>query len=373
VTVRSTWVRPRRRLFRRLVLLCPVVGLFFLAPTAVATPPAITVTISGVLGLDGWYQSSVTVDWLVQGETSSSGCDTVTLTAETPGTRITCTADNGGDQTSQSVTIKLDTTPPAAAAAAARVPDVNGWYNQPVTVSSSGTDATSGIASCSSAEYSGPDSAVAVVIGSCADNAGNSAPTSLSFKYDATAPTLSGLRTKPGYRTVDLMWKASSDTQIIEIVRTPGRNGAAQSVVFRGLAATYRDKRLTIGRRYRYRVTAFDDARNTSAQAVAVVATGALLSPEPGERITPNKPPRLTWVAVKRASYYNLQVMRNGKILSVWPARPSFQLRRTWLYKGHRYRLRPGVYHWYVWPGFGRTSAARYGRLLGSSKFVVSG
>jgi hypothetical protein len=30
------------------------------------------------------------------------------------------------------------------------------------------------------------------------------------------------------------------------------------------------------------------------------------------------------------------------------------------------------VYRWYVWPGFGRISAARYGRLLGSSTFVVA-
>ena len=365
-------VRPRRRLFRRLVVLWPVVGLLAFDPRAACVaPPEITVTITGVLGLNGWYPSNVTVDWQVDGETSSSGCDTVTLTADTPGTTITCTAANGGDQTIKSVTIKLDKTPPSAAATAERVPDSNGWYTQPLTVSSSGTDGTSGMASCSSAQYSGPDNAGAVVTGSCQDNAGNSAATSLSFKYDATAPTLTGLKTRAGNRTVELVWKKSGDVRVIEVVRTPGRNGAAETLVFRGLASKFRDKRLAVGRKYHYRVTGLDDARNKSERAVDIVATGALLRPRPGQRIAPTGPLTLHWVAVKRASYYNVQVTRNGKILSVWPTRSGFQLRRTWVYKGHRYRLRPGVYHWYVWPGFGRLTAGDYGRLLGSSTFVV--
>jgi hypothetical protein len=29
------------------------------------------------------------------------------------------------------------------------------------------------------------------------------------------------------------------------------------------------------------------------------------------------------------------------------------------------------VYHWYVWPGFGRLSVAKYGNRLGGSTFVV--
>jgi hypothetical protein len=59
-------------------------------------------------------------------------------------------------------------------------------------------------------------------------------------------------------------------------------------------------------------------------------------------------------------------------VLSAWPVRASFQLPRSWVYNGRRYRLRPGVYRWYVWPGIGRISANRYGALLGSSSFVVS-
>ena len=103
-----------------------------------------------------------------------------------------------------------------------------------------------------------------------------------------------------------------------------------------------------------------------------IVATGALLSPVPRARISLKSLPRLDWTPVKRASYYNLQLIHGRKVLSAWPVRPGFQLRRTWIYKGRRYRLRPGVYRWYVWPGIGRISAGRFGRLLGSSTFVVT-
>ena len=50
-------------------------------------------------------------------------------------------------------------------------------------------------------------------------------------------------------------------------------------------------------------------------------------------------PPTLVWAPAKGASYYNVQLIRAGrKVLSAWPTRTSFRLRRTWLYKGRRYR-----------------------------------
>ncbi len=117
-----------------------------------------------------------------------------------------------------------------------------------------------------------------------------------------------------------------------------------------------------------------DEAANRAEQKLSLVATGALLSPTPGLRISMKSPPTLVWAPAKGASYYNVQLIRAGrKVLSAWPTRPSFRLRRTWLYKGRRYRLTAGVYRWYVWPGYGRISAARYAkRPLGSSSFVVT-
>ena len=362
--------RDRRRSFRRLVFLSALFGLFLFAPSAVATPPEITVAIAGTPGQNGWYRSNVTVNWQVEGETTSAGCDTVTLNADTPGTKITCTADSDGDQTIKSITIKLDKTPPAAATSADRAPDANGWYNRPLTVSSSGSDATSGIDGCSSAQYAGPDNATALVPGSCRDLAGNVAGTALAFKYDATAPNVLAVTAKRGNRSAEISWQKSTDTQVVEVVRAPGRGSQGETLVYRGSETGFRDTGLVVGRKYVYRVIGVDEAANRAERKVEVVATGALLSPAPAERVS--SPPNLVWTAAKGASYYNVQLVRGRKVLSAWPARPGFQLRRTWVYKGLRHRLRPGTYRWYVWPGRGPKSAARYGSPLGSSTFVVT-
>jgi hypothetical protein len=382
---RSPRVTPRRQARSRLVRSPRLVVLLSLAAlvaapggaatTADETPPAITITIFGTLGANGWYTSSVTVNWTISepdGPLTNSNCQlATTLVADTAGTELVCMAESAGGETRIRKTIKIDKTAPAVSVAAERQPDANGWFNRPVTVSFSGTDATAGIESCSSVRYSGPDSANAAVAGSCRDNAGNVSRSSFAFRYDATPPSVSAVRAIVGNRSARLTWRASSDTRVVEVARAPGRNRAAETVVFRGLASTVRDTGLTVARRYRYRVTVFDEAANSVAQTALVTATGRLLSPAPGARVT--SPPFLQWTPVKRATYYNLQLIRGRKVLSAWPVRAGFQLRRTWLYNGRRYRLRPGVYRWYVWPGFGRRSESRYGRRLGSSTFVVPG
>jgi hypothetical protein len=372
--------RMSRRLSRRRVYLSALVGLFLFAPSAGGvpgdpTPPSVTPVYSPALPASGWYRGSVTLSWLVVDPESiilnMTGCQVQTFTTDTPGTPVTCTAESDGGTNSGSVKIKADRTPPTVTATAERVPDANGWYNRPVTVSYAGTDATSGIATCSPAnQYGGPDLAAASAAGSCTDYAGNVASSVLSFKYDATAPTLSAVTTRPGNRRAQIAWRASSDTSAVEVLRAPGRNGQGQTIIYRGSASGVLDTGLAVGRRYEYRVTGLDEAANRAEHTITMVATGPLLSPAPAEQVT--SPPRLTWTSVKKASYYNLQVIRGHKVLSVWPVSPGFQLRRTWIYNGRRYRLQPGVYRWYVWPGFGPKSANKYSkRPLGSSTFVV--
>ena len=94
-----------------------------LAPAAARsssiTPPSITLNVSGQAGDNGWYQSNVTVSWNVSdptGISSSSGCEPRTLTSDTDGTTLTCSASNNARpplSNSVSVTIKIDRTPPA--------------------------------------------------------------------------------------------------------------------------------------------------------------------------------------------------------------------------------------------------------------------
>lgn len=79
------------------------------------THPVITSTISGALGGDGWYIGPVTVAWNVaDGESgiTSPPCPTTTLSTDTPGTTLECTAASGGGSTSKSVTLKVDRTAP---------------------------------------------------------------------------------------------------------------------------------------------------------------------------------------------------------------------------------------------------------------------
>jgi hypothetical protein len=343
------------------------------------SPPEITPLYFGALGANGWYTGDLTVNWDVRDpdgpieDWDREGCAPFRLAADNSGTTRTCWARSaGGRKEVETKLLKVDKTAPAVSGGASRPPGANGWYNQALTVAFAGSDTTSGIASCSpAAQYGGPDTGAASVTGSCQDNAGNIGVGAYSFKYDATAPSVSNVRATPGNRSAQLFWRTSPDTRLVEVMRSPGRKGDAGTVVFRGSASGFRDAGLAVGRRYHYRVTGFDEAANSATQSLVATAAGALYSPAPGAKV--GSPPRLWWTAVKGARYYNLQLIRGRKVLSAWPVRPGFQLRRTWTYNGRRYRLQPGVYRWYVWPGIGRRSAARYGRRLGSSTFVVSG
>jgi hypothetical protein len=336
------------------------------------TAPVLTPAPSRPADVGGWYNHALTV--VFPGADAMSGIDVCTPPRSYDGpdngnafVSGSC-IDKAGHSTPRTFAFRYDATGPALTAAPSRAPDSNGWYTRALTVSFLGTDLVSGVGACSSAAYSGSDTPSAAVTGACTDRAGNEGRGTFSFRYDATAPSVSNVRATPGNRTARLSWRVSSDTRFVEVRRAPGRTGKADTVVYRGSADSFRDSGLTVGRRYHYRVTAFDDAANTANQSTVMTAAGALFSPAPGEKVS--SPPRLRWSAVKGAVFYNLQLIRGGKVLSVWPTRPSFQVRRTWIYKGRRYRLRPGVYRWYVWP---RLAAGRYGRLLGSSRFVVAG
>ena len=88
--------------------------------------------------------------------------------------------------------------------------------------------------------------------------------------------------------------------------------------------------------------------------------------------VTVTRAPVLRWRIVAGARYYNVQLFRGArKVLSAWPVRARLRVHRTWRYGGVRRRLAPGVYRWYVWPGYGRRAAHRYGALVGTRRFVV--
>ena len=143
-------------------------------------------------GCGGWFRSNVTVSWSYDGAgvTSAPGCGATTVTDDTGGTTLTCTVYAGTAFFGNSVTIQKDSSPPSVEPSFARSPDSNGWYTSPVGVSFSGDGGPSGISSCTSGTYSGPDSGDAKVTGSCTDGAGNVGSTTVSIHYDGAAPTV---------------------------------------------------------------------------------------------------------------------------------------------------------------------------------------
>jgi hypothetical protein len=337
----------------------------------------VTAAYYGTLGANGWYITNATINWAVTDPESpileSHGCDAHTIIADTVGTTFTCYARSEGGETTVTVTIKRDATPPTVTVVPDRAPDANGWYNKPVAFTWSGTDPTSGVQTCSRLAYFGPDSSNASMVGTCKDNAGNVSSVTKALKYDATAPKIKKFTLKARKGSARLHWQASAGVQSVQLLRAPGLKGAAQSPVFNGgaLSTSFVDRGLRPGREYRYQLTISDDAANQTTKTLDFVARGALLAPAPGERV--GKPPLLVWSAVRGASYYNLVLVRGRRVFSAWPTRTRLKLPRAWKYHGHRYKLRPGSYRWFVWPGYGPLSAGRYGRMLGGSSFTFGG
>jgi hypothetical protein len=170
----------------------------------------------------GWFNSAVTISG--SGSDALSGIGSCTSTAysgpDTGGTSksVACT-DRAGNSSSGSYVVKYDSTPPALTTpTAARPPDSNGWYNHPVGIDWHGTDATSGVAACSSPTYTAPDGANAAVHGSCTDNAGNTAASDFTLQYDSTPPTVAVAAARPAdhdgwyTRPVSISWSGTDAT-----------------------------------------------------------------------------------------------------------------------------------------------------------------
>jgi hypothetical protein len=327
------------------------------------TPPIITPEISGTLGNPTWYLSNVRLAWNVSdpesGITETSGnCRVQTFVADTTGVSVTCSATNGaGLPGSYTASIRIDKTPPSASAALDRQPDSNGWYTRPLTVRLSGSDATSGLASCSSPlPYAGPDTGSGQLTGTCRDRAGNERSAGVAFKYDATAPEVTrAIAARPpdryGWynRPVAFSFAGADATSGV---------ASCSTVTYSGPSS---EQASVTG-------TCSDNAGHTSTpRAFTLRYSRPLVTPASGEDV--RRPVTLDWVNVEGARFYNVQVWRGReKILSVWPSASQYRFKPSWRFEGERRSLVRGArYRWYVWPRIGR----RYGPLIGRGFFDV--
>lgn len=178
-----------------------------------------------------WFKSPLAATWTGSaplnglascdaGYVQYSGPDSpsVTLTAH-------CT-DRAGNVGTGTYTFGYDTVAPAVTVS--KPPSASGWYNSAsVTMTAVGTDAMSGISSCTSSTVSaeGPNQQRSMI---CVDRAGNLTSVTGSVNIDRTAPTVSGTPSRPydtplaRYLTpVTITWNGSDGYSGVESCDAP--------------------------------------------------------------------------------------------------------------------------------------------------------
>lgn len=167
------------------------------------TAPTITHTVSPLPNTAGWNKSDATVTFSCADETGGSGLASCvadggttaskTISAETSGTLVSGTAkDKAGNTATDSVTVKLDKTPPTITATANGTKNAAGWYKDDVTVSYAASDALSGISGVPASKVltEGADQSASATV---TDAAGNSASAGVTgINIDKTPPVLTG-------------------------------------------------------------------------------------------------------------------------------------------------------------------------------------
>ena len=120
------------------------------------------------------------------------------------------------------LSLKIDKTAPVTTVATTTAPNgANGWFiTAPVTVHTQGTDAISGIASCTSPDQLvTTDTAGTTLFGTCTDMAGNSSTSSTVVKLDTTDPIAaiiitSGTEGANGWYTSSVIATASGSDNV---------------------------------------------------------------------------------------------------------------------------------------------------------------
>jgi hypothetical protein len=122
---------------------------------------------------------------------STAGCAVTTVSTDTDGQAITCTATSLGGTSSLTVTIKRDATAPSVTPTVTGTLGTNGWYTSDVHVAWTTAGGVSGIASpACAAQTLATDDASATYACTATSGAGLSTTQSVTVKRDATKPVL---------------------------------------------------------------------------------------------------------------------------------------------------------------------------------------
>lgn len=163
-----------------------------------ATPPVVTAAVTPATpdGATGWYRGSPTVSFSVTDTESEiiskTGCETVTISTDTAGRTLDCSAASAGGSSAASLSIKRDATAPQITPI--DVADAT-WRNSPLSEQFSASDAMSGLANPDDASFTltaSDESADArtptVVEKAVVDRAGNASTRKLTALIDMSRP-----------------------------------------------------------------------------------------------------------------------------------------------------------------------------------------
>jgi hypothetical protein len=232
-----------------------------------ASLPVITPVIGGTLGANNWYTSDVSLSWTVTSSTpvaSRNGCNARSITSNTTGVTFTCTATNASGTASQSVTLKRDANPPVTRATTTPNANAAGWRRSAITVSFTGVDNVSGIATCSPATQLTTEGPGQSASGQCTNGAGlSSTATKGDINIDLTPPDVAiGAPTSGAVYARNALVPANfacSDS----LSGIPTRNGCAGSVPSGGAINT-RERGVKT-----FTVTGRDVAGNATTRSVS--------------------------------------------------------------------------------------------------------
>ena len=162
-----------------------------------ATAPSISASTLSLPNGAGWYKAPVTVHYTCSDARSGLASCSADDTLSTDGANQSSSGeaeDNAGNTANAGVSpINIDTTAPTATAHASPGPNANGWNNSNVTVSFTGNDSLSGIASCSDSVLFDTAGVGQSASGTCTDKAGNVSDTATAsgINIDLTDPSVS--------------------------------------------------------------------------------------------------------------------------------------------------------------------------------------
>jgi FG-GAP-like repeat len=173
-------------------------------------PPTTLATSSPAPNTNGWNKTSVSVTLSATDNAGGSGVKEIhytiganpelvvagastTLNFSAEGTYSIAfhAVDNAGNaEAAQSLSVRIDKTPPVVTASQSPSANAAGWNKSDVTVTFTCSDAVSQIDSCTSPVLVSTEGASQTVTGTATDRAGNSATATRIINLDKTAPVL---------------------------------------------------------------------------------------------------------------------------------------------------------------------------------------